>query len=232
MADNKHRRGFTIIELTLVMAFFSILLLAILTLTLHIGKLYTKGMTNKSLNLVGRDVSDTLRRDFAAADPTHITNVIVGGPAGKTYGRLCLGGASYLWNTTGLLNASSPLLDVVTSSGSQKVKMARVVDPSGSYCVSGGAGYPMAIASTASWSDLLVGDDLDGARGFGLYDFTATKVADGLYRLRYTIGTYDSDTTESGGGGYTCKPPTEPTADFSYCSVADFDMYVRAGGEG
>lgn len=65
---DRRRSGFTLVELSLVMAFFSVLLIGVLTLTIHIGKLYTKGMTNKSLNTVGRDVTDVLRRDFAAAN--------------------------------------------------------------------------------------------------------------------------------------------------------------------
>ncbi len=227
----KRNRGFTLIELSLVMAFFSILLMAVLMLTIHVGKLYAKGVTNKSLNAVGRDISDMIRRDFAASDPTRIDpTVFEGGPAGKTHGRICLGSVSYVWNTTGLLNDTSSTLNVVKLSSGNKVKLVRVTDPSMAQCTVSGPTYPLTIPASDSPTDLLDGGDATGKRGFGVYNFTLTSPSPGLYRVKYTIGTYDPQTTDNSAGYVACKPPTDNQANFEYCSVADFDMYVRAGG--
>ena len=54
-------KGFTLVELTLVMAFMSILLLSILTMTIYAGKLYTKGVTNKTMNQIGREIFDLMK---------------------------------------------------------------------------------------------------------------------------------------------------------------------------
>ena len=56
--------GFTIIELTLAMAFISVLLLSIVMTAIQAGRIYNRGAVLRSVNQAGRDVSDTLRRDF------------------------------------------------------------------------------------------------------------------------------------------------------------------------
>ncbi|OYX39002.1 hypothetical protein B7Z00_01150 [Candidatus Saccharibacteria bacterium 32-50-10] len=235
---NKRRNGFTLVELSLVMAFFSILLMGILTVTLHIGKLYTKGMTNKSLNSIGRDVTDTLRRDFAAADATRISgtstsSVLLEGSTNRQ-GRVCLGNVSYVWNTVGLLNGSDATTSVVTM-GTSKVKLVRVVDTTKSYCVLTSGRYPATIPSTATASDLLSGGDTAYKRDYAIYNFSITPAAvvgdNGIYRVKFTIGTYDPNTTNTVGGVVECRPPTTAGSNFEYCSVADFDTFVRVGGE-
>ncbi|NCU38014.1 hypothetical protein EOL96_03110 [Candidatus Saccharibacteria bacterium] len=230
----KRQRGFTLVELSLVMGFFSVLLIAILTLTIHIGKLYTKGMTTKSLNVVSRDITDAVRRDFAAADPTRVSGILMEGTTNKR-GRICLGNVSYVWNTVGLLNTADPTTTAVKWADGTNVKFARIVDTAKSYCVMSGGVYPGTIPATATASDLLSGEDAVNRRDFAIYTLAIASVAssgsDGLYKLDFTIGTYDPQTTDSVGGVVICKPPTDMQANFQYCSVTELSMYVRTGGE-
>lgn len=229
---SKQQRGFTLVELSLVMAFFSILLIGVLTLTIHVGKLYTKGMTNKSLNTVGRDITDVLRRDFAAANAQDIQIIGEQGAVGVQHGRMCLGNVSYVWNTVGLLNAPSSVTRITM--GTTRVKLVRVVDTARSYCTPSGGNYPMTVGATETAVDLLSDDEASGKRDFAAYHVIVTPAgtssSDGVYRVQFTLGTYDPNTTQVIGSDNTCRPPTDATANFEYCSVADFDMYVRVGG--
>ena len=108
---SRNNRGFTIVELTIAVAFLSVLMLAILTISMAAGKMYVKGDTNKAINQAGRDFSDAIRRDFLAAGVGTITPPIINnvGPVDNPLisGRMCLGAVDYLWNTAALLNSSS-----------------------------------------------------------------------------------------------------------------------------
>lgn len=223
--------GFTLIELTLVMAFFAVLLLAILLTTLQMGKLYTKGVTNRTINQIGRDLSDTMRRDFLGASNDRIVITTPTGTGTATSGRLCLGGVSYAWNTADLLNDKNA--SKITKSNTAVV-LERVVDVSNQLCtIQGGGGYMTVIPADMVSTNLLAGD----GRSLAVYDFTVDKLAtdgnNGLYELKITVGTNDPSTTQRDASqSVQCKPPSDNSSDFNYCSVADFDIIVRTGGDG
>ena len=233
----RRQAGFTLVEVTLAIAFLSVLLIAILTITITAGKLYIKGNTNQTINQSGRDFSDTVRRDFLASGISMITGTPAGGAitvgsGNLTSGRICLGMVSYLWNSAALLNA--PNSDEVTmGSSNTPVKFARVVNPKQSYCDKDGSGkYPMNIPSTEQVADLFGGADRD----YALYSMAMTPVAitgdKGMYRISYTLGTNEIGTTQKDATNsfVQCKPNDSLTADFNYCAVDDFDMIVRVGG--
>ena len=230
MTNRKSRDGFTLIELTLVMAFLATLLLAILLTTLQMGKLYTKGVTNRTINQIGRDLSDTMRRDFLVASTDRIVITAPTGAGAATSGRLCLGSVSYVWNTAGLIN--QPSQPKITKSG-KAVVFERVVDASNQLCaIQGGGGYLTVVPPVMESTNLLAGD----GRSLAVYNFTTTKLAsdgkNGLYELKITVGTNDPGTTQADGQSAQCKPPSDNSSDFNYCSVADFDIIVRTGGDG
>lgn len=234
------RQGFTLVELSVAMAFLSILLIAILVLTLNAGKLYVKGTTNKTVNQSGRELSDTIRRDFLASNASgiaQVTDVVSGKPTEST-GRVCLGQVSYIWNTADLLHdttgsAREKLVTYSKSSGEKDfdrpARLVRVSDPSSSYCTKQADGkYPTQLPATAT-------EMLGEGREFAFYKATvqplAIKGAIGLYRFAYTVGTNEEGTTEIGTEGFVqCKPSSAVTANFEYCSVNDFSMILRIGG--
>ena len=232
--NTRRQKGFTIVEVTLVMAFVSVLILAVIFVTVYTGKMYAKGVTLKSLNQVGRDVSDMIRRDMTAANPTRV-KYIQTGVAPLQVGRLCMGNVSYVWNTTALLNAG-PSAPKMKRADGKDAHLVRVVDTSSKYCTAAGAGgYPMAITATESATEYLLGTDTELAvYSFGLtpiYNQTANPTAlQGMFNVRMTIGTYEVETTAVSGGDVTCKAPSDNTANFDYCSVRDFDLIIRAGG--
>lgn len=234
----KKQAGFTLVETSIAIAFLSILMIAILSLTITAGKLYVKGNTNKTINQSGRDFSNTVRRDFLSAGASMITPQITisGGDATTYSGRICLGTVSYLWNSANLLNAVGPAAtaaQVTMGSSKTLVKFARVVNPEQSYCDKGPTGkYPVNIPSTEQATDLFGGS----GRDYALYDMSISPVATsgdkGMYQIVYTLGTNEKDTTQKDATGsyIQCKPNDSLTADFNYCAVNEFDMIVRVGG--
>lgn len=226
MKTKRNQQGFTLIELILVIAFMSVLLLAILLLILQIGKMYTKGNTNRMVNQVSRELSDTIRRDVQATNPTHIKIAITGSGEARS-GRVCLGNASYVWNTAALLNdgANNDL-----SYNGRPVTFARVVDPSGAMCVQSGGAYPMAVPASFEARELLSNNGRTLAI-FALDFREITKTSTrGLYHIRMTVGTNEAGTTQNTGTYYQCKPRTDNSADFDYCSINDIEFMLRAGG--
>lgn len=227
---NKRTRGFTLIELTLVMAFMSILLLAILTLTIHAGKLYTKGVTNKTLNQISREVNDTLKRDMISADASQLVVVPETGAGDETSGRFCTGAVTYIWNTAPLLNnASAP--KVKLSSG-QIITFRRVEDPTGTLCVASGGAYPMTIPAALKSAELLS----SSGRDYAIYTMVMTELAKdstgkGLIGVDMTLGTNELATTaKDATSGFQCLPPSDNSANFDYCTVQEFKTVLRVGG--
>ena len=58
MATTSRKTGFTLTELTVAIAFFSILLLTIATVTINMTKNYHKGLSLKSINTIGLGLID------------------------------------------------------------------------------------------------------------------------------------------------------------------------------
>ncbi len=56
----KTKSGFTIVELTITMAFVAVLLITITIITINISSIYQKGLTLKAVNSVGRSLVDEL----------------------------------------------------------------------------------------------------------------------------------------------------------------------------
>lgn len=235
---NNIRQGFTIVELSVALAFMAVLLIAIITLTLSAGNMYIKGSTMKAMNQSWRDIEDIMRRDMLASDASMISKQLTTGTIPETSGRICLGAVSYIWNTAPLLNNPTPPINTIVTLGSGAsavpVRLARVVDPGATMCVKDvvTGRYPMTIPSTMTATELLT----VGGREVAPYAVTIKPVAlsgeHGVYSVAMTIGTSGRNTTQvdSVGGYVQCKPSGTSTSDFNYCTVNDFDMMIRVGG--
>lgn len=228
-SKNKYTQGFTLVELSLVMAFISLLLLAILFSTIHMGKIYAKGVTNKQINQVGRELVDTIRRDFLVADAARITSYPAV-PAGSSSGRLCLGKVSYVWNTAATLASEAERSHAIKDKdGTTPVILSRVLDAGGSLCANPGGGYLTSLTGFDNATALLSGE----GRVLAVYDLAFNTLArqgsDGLYSLDITIGTNDPSIVDT--DAKQCKPPSDHSSNFEYCSVATFNIIVRTGGD-
>lgn len=227
------QRGFTLVELNLSVAFVAILILGIAMTTVQVTRMYQKGVTVKTVNQVGRDITEQLRRDFAAASPNAVDLDSVAN------GRLCLGSVSYLFNDAVNLNDGDDSNNIKRSDGTEDVVLVRVEDPSGTYCQRespGGPGAPFIkqhLTSTDETraSELLAADIVPLA----IHQLDATTslsnasggFSQSIYQLAVTLGTNEVETVDN--VAQTCLPPTESTANFDNCFVSKFETVVRAG---
>lgn len=238
--SKRSQQGFTLVELTIAVAFLSVLLIAILTISLMAGKLYIKGDTNKTVNQAARDFSDVVRRDFLASgvESIVIPDPVNAGPIANPLlsGRACLGNVTYLWNDAALLNdtnSSSDQVRITYQSSGDPIRFVRIFRPKQQYCDKDAATgrYPHVIASGESTVELFGGT----GREYALHSLTMAPLIvagdRGMYRVSYTMGTNEAGTIERDESGHmACKPNGTDAANFDYCSVNDFDMIVRVGG--
>jgi type II secretory pathway pseudopilin PulG len=218
------RKGFTLIELMLAMTYVALLLLAIAMTTMQISRIYNKGVTLKSVNQVGRDLSDELQRTIAAGVPFDVSARYVS--QSNSGGRLCLGSYSYVWNygvaLTGAAGAPKPMNTYGDSS--DVIHFAKVSDTNASLC---SLPYPKVVRANAV--ELLTGGDHD----LVVHQFDVAQQArddvsgQALYSITMTLGTNDQAQLET--GDLSCRPPSTGAGNEDFCSVNRFDIIARAG---
>ncbi|PID33139.1 hypothetical protein CR969_02250 [Candidatus Saccharibacteria bacterium] len=237
----KHRQGFTLIELMIAMAFVSVLLLAIAFTAIQAGRMYNRGMILRSVNQSGRDVSDMLRRDFLQSNRDQIVDVggnivitVNDGPAQS--GRFCLGRYSYLWNSADTIDnpaavSSNPA--VVYDDNGQPINFVRVIDENGSLCRQVDGKYPNILSDPTRVTQILKtqsdqSDVVIAVHGVAIGLITDPADPEGLYSIRLTLGT--SKQSEINTADQTCKPPSDSLANLDFCAINKFEMIVRTNG--
>lgn len=116
MSQNKQHKqqGYTIIEVTIALAFIATLMISILTVSMQLFSLYNKGVTIRDVNAVTRhlvrDVQDSVAaskldiRLFPAGTTTPVGTLQEASNQALDYytnadgGRLCTGSYTYIWN--------------------------------------------------------------------------------------------------------------------------------------
>lgn len=63
----EHKKGFTIIEITLAMTFLAILMVSIATLIMRITNIYQKGLAMRAINATGTEIIEDITRTVGAA---------------------------------------------------------------------------------------------------------------------------------------------------------------------
>ena len=227
-------KGFTIIELSLAMAFIALLLLGIAMLTLQIGAIYNKGLTMRAVNdagqLIARDIQQTLNSAVA-------TDVIFKVDDGG--GRLCANNIVYAWNYAGRLhsngfNGNQNIFDA--GSNPTGIRMVRFVG-STSYCTPApdGGAYPLIPATSGTMTALLKEGDntlalsgpIDGRGGVTLEENNVVGDSEQrIYQVSFILGTNDATPLTEVG----CEVP-ESSVDDQYCAVNKFEFTARAGNQ-
>ena len=244
MTRRYRRYGFTLVELMLAMAFVSVLLLAIATIAIQAGKLYNRGLTLKSINQSGREISDSLRRDFLQANAGKISGnansavVMVQAGGADRSGRLCLGDYSYVWNVpkvvSGEVKAGAGIITEVSGPHSGRpINFARVIDPDGMLCQKNETtGAYMSTVATDKVTHLLKPAGSNDVV-LAIHQMKAARVAgdsgaDSLYRLEFVLGTSQLEAVNTANG--TCKPPADNSENLDFCAINSFEMIVRTNG--
>lgn len=154
----KNKKGFTLIELSLSIAFISILLIGIASIVIHMTSIYQKGLTLRAINEVGQQIMEDMTRavngasyivDVSKADENgdgyiddkeskeaiktyffEATKSDMGNEV-QRYGALCISNYTYVWNTAEVLNNERK--DGVWING-ERFRLARFPDPEHKQC--------------------------------------------------------------------------------------------------
>ena len=227
------KQGFTLVELMLAMAFISILLLSITMVGMQAGRMYSRGVVLRDINQAGRDISDTIRRDFLQANANKIDSSGLRVPNNSSWatGRLCLGSHSYVWNNPRSLDDPSLLgANRLFQVDGNPINLVRVVDADGGLCKKDGSGNYPEMVDLAKSSNLLrsisSGDGSIGMHEVTLEKITSDDSREALYKLTFTLGTSKMSEIRNS----SCKDPSETDNNFDFCSINKFEMIVRTNG--
>lgn len=224
------RRGFTLVELNLSMIFVALLLIGIAALTMHVSRLYQRGILLKDVNYIGREVMSQMRSDIAMADPSSFQHVITPDRGG----RICLGNVSYLYNTAlGLQANDSQTIRKGSGASAPPIALVRVNDPSRAWCMSSPLAFNIpdtsfATVSTLAATELIPRDQFAtiAVHHINLPIPTASSDKLALHQLSVRLGTSNLAAID----GDTCRPPSESSSDFEACYVVDYTTVIRTGG--
>lgn len=248
--------GFTLIELTLSMAFVSVLLLAIALTIIQISNVYNRGITLKEVNQLGRSVSTDLTNSISAATPFSIDPKVGDRYSNATEyvkptivaqewgGALCLGQYSYIYNyghAIARLDYSRLNFYAGTAKTSKTIHFVKIYDPIQAYCVTNTANQLSTPVDSTKATELIG----TGIKDIVIHNFSITTatgdaindavVTTGqqLYDISFLIGTNDSEALYTGADGdLYCKPPSlSINVDPAYCFVARFHVVARAGNK-
>ena len=242
------KRGFTIVELAIAMAFISVLLLSIVMISIQAGKMYSRGIALRSVNQSGRSIDTVMRQDFLQTNSRQVsknsdntliftTNNIIGGVSKPINRRFCLGSYSYIWNTPEVIDSDGGTYDESAVVLSEKpINFARVVDPNAILCEVDASGKYLneLDAFIDGVTHLLKMPDADGEVVLAVHSLQFLPVAviddqpEALYRITMTIGT--SKMSEINTADQSCRPPAEGESNFEFCAINQFDTIVRTNG--
>lgn len=226
-----HQSGFTLIELMLAMAFVSALLVMVAMTTMQISSIYNRGITLKTVNQAGRDLSDAFRRDVSAARQSDVELVRFSEGGEADLNRLCLGNYSYVWNY-GREIEDDVAVNYYNDDGAdtkRPIGLARLSDPGGRLCkADDDNNYPQIKQSAAT--EMLARDATSKELALHEFDFgvlaSDSSVSQAVYSLSFTLGTNDQSVLES---GRQCTPPSGES-NIEFCAVNKFEMAIRANG--
>lgn len=229
----RNRQGFTLVELAIAIAFIAILLVAVTTVALGIGRTYQRGITLRDVNQAGREVMEVMQQDLAAANTKSM--VVVQRPIGKDVEtvRICTGTVSYLINLATALNKKDgQLIRTGSTSASLPARLVRVSDLGGVNCQLKDGTYPMVVQGLHAQDLLADGENSLAVHRIdvkGLFKLNAASEEEQaqLYELSLVLGTHRAGTVNTETS--RCEAPQSSQSDFEYCAVYEFKTVVRAG---
>lgn len=229
MSQNNTQRGFTVIELTLAMAFLAFILLFTTTTLVQMMRTYNKGITIKQINQAGRTITEDLARSLGSGESADIITTYL------PQGRLCVGNAVYMWTPT-FTAAQQYTPTIYTRLDTKAVSLVRA-SKTPLTCSANGA---LSLASSDTTFSLLG----DNAR---VLDVKAERYGTGgrLVQLTFIIGTFDLgeesalqslatatpqynniyNTPYYRGGTMTCRPDSQG----NFCAFGTFKTTVYVG---
>ena len=224
------RQGFTLVELTLAIAFVGILLIAVVTTAVGLGRTYQKGITLRDVNQTGREITDIMRRDIAAASPTEVEVLMLPSASQAETARICTGTVSYLINFAEHLNAEdSQVIESNNQPGASAVRLTRVLDSGGTNCLRNASSQYELYVQGDNQQELLSATDEQSANNLAVHRLSLEAINEQedsqLFRLSLRLGTNEQNSID----GDRCIDPASSSANFDYCALYDFETIIRAG---
>jgi len=236
MTQYKKTTGFTLVELMMSMSFIGALLMAIAVTSIHIMNTYTKGLTVREVNQVGRTVSEDLQRTIATATPFVVSPARTAptDPVESKYvtlpggGRLCVGAYTYAWNygDTNEISGETlvPVYNTYIDNNEDLIRFVKVNDPGGVLC----ADLNRQIDKNQAKDLLVAGDRNLAVHELKVSSYTQNSASgQALYAISLIIGTNDQAQLNSADAG--CLPPTEGNGSEKFCAINQFNIIARAG---
>lgn len=236
----KHQGGFTLVELMISMAFVSVLLIIIASSLIYISNVFSRGMTIRDLNQLGRSTIDDMRRTIAATSEIKAENI-----HSEESGYLCTGKYSYVWNYGSAFDGDTVKATAIRYTDGTPVRFARFSDMDAQICrdLSGsnteGATNARLVKSRAT--ELLTKGDRDLVLGRLEVKPIAVDAGIGqaLYRVDLVLRTNDESQLILNED--RCANPREVqnrrengdtvNGTDEYCAVNKFSFIARAGSK-
>lgn len=213
----RQSRGFTLVELTLAIAFIGFLVLFTVIATIQVMRTYDKGLAVKEINQTARTVMAEMARTVGAASFTTIDTTP--NDESPTQSRICAGGVSYVWNI------ADQSVNRFSGPGNPRVTFVRVNDSGGSLCSKVAGSYPD--VNPAQATRLL-------SNRVWVQQVSLTKdSATGLAAISVQLSTTDDPTSPALEpapppiGGVRCKGG----ANDRFCAVATLSTTVAIKGD-
>lgn len=241
--------GFTMVELTLAMAFVAVLMLVIASTVIQMGSIYNKGITMKAVEQAGRFITSDIRQTVSqgkaislkenciyqtSANPgtsvgtltiVNVATCIDEIPESTLAGRLCTGKYTYVWNYGDEITSKTASTAINKysdpSSAEDKIRLIRIRDVEGFYCSLPLSDIPRADATELLSSNAVTGTDMDLAIHRFQIEEASKSNNQALYAFKMTIGTNDTDFIQTGGD---CKTPNEDVQAQNFCAVNVFEF--------
>jgi len=226
------KKGFTIIELMLAMAFVAALLLAIAMTVIQIGNIYNRGLTYKDVNQVGGSLSNELQRSINGSTPFDLSKMYIDKSWG---GRLCTGKYSYIWNYGADISTNSSNLYKYVDSDVDVIRFVKVIDTGGTYCTDPISRIIRADAVElidASQNNLALHNFYIGSTSpIPIIDDTAfdSKAGQRMYNISFLLGTNEQAALTGSYVSTACSTEDDNNSNVSYCAVNQFNIVARAG---
>lgn len=234
------KRGFTLVELMIAMAFIAVLLIMIATVVIMTSRIYTQGITIRTVNQEGRLLVEDMRRTMSQAVTIPARNIIT---SHADYGILCTGKYTYLWSygkTFRPDGSSTSPLKYTLDPGSPTVVFAKVNDTDAMVCENWhkDRGALPSLSKNTSFSLLDNGDrelaihraDISGSEQLGIYHLVLTIGTNDPTTIQYNTSSGTAPGTIGQLGGQ-CRPPSDSDGQEDYCAVNVFDFVVRTGSD-
>lgn len=254
-----YKKGFTLVELSLSIAFISILSITIALIINDAISTYRRGLTLNQINTVGMDLVDDIRaavqnspskaveEDFVFKKKAEVSvdnddnwiNVPI-------YGTFCTGSYSYIWNS-GYLYSNEYGKEIEMNPVKLKYnneteikegfRLLKVKDRSRAVCkeVRGDSDI-----IDISGYDVLVEEPVillanDTSNSLALYDLSVAAPASNtlgnslFYSISFILGTVQGGINVMSSGNF-CKAPAEYNSNFDYCAINKFNFAAQATG--